>query len=287
MAFISPPLTLAPAAAIDLHLHTLYSDGTWTPEALLDYLAGEGFGLAAIADHDRLEKVTALQQLAAERQLPLLRGVEMTTVWQGEMTDLLCYGFGPEENALSVLALDVARRQCENTRSAVEKLQHQGYTFPQPAAALAALLEKPSSRQPHALAALLRQQGYGTADRPAGQIAMEAGVDFATTDLPAVVDAAHRSGAVCLVAHPGRGDGFMGFDALLLDQLRAEVPVDGLEVYHPRHSPEQVALYRDYARQHGWLVSSGSDSHGPEKPPIKYRAELSRALLERMGVAVS
>ena len=35
------------------------------------------------------------------------------------------------------------------------------------------------------------------------------------------------------------------------------------------------------------LTSSGSDSHGPEKKPIKYRAELSQSLLERLGIQIS
>jgi 3',5'-nucleoside bisphosphate phosphatase len=64
------------------------------------------------------------------------------------------------------------------------------------------------------------------------------------------------------------------------------VPVDSIEAYYPMHAPEQVALYLDYARRHGLLVSSGSDSHGPEKTPVKYRAELSRHLLERLGIQV-
>ena len=75
-------LRLAADSAIDLHLHTIYSDGRWTLEPLLDYLRREQFGLAAIADHDRADTVAAIQQ-------PVLVAVEMTTTWKGEMTDLL------------------------------------------------------------------------------------------------------------------------------------------------------------------------------------------------------
>ena len=46
-------LSLAADSAIDLHLHTTYSDGRWTLEPLLDYLLREQFDLPAIADHDR------------------------------------------------------------------------------------------------------------------------------------------------------------------------------------------------------------------------------------------
>jgi predicted metal-dependent phosphoesterase TrpH len=101
------------------------------------------------------------------------------------------------------------------------------------------------------------------------------------------VEAAHRSGAVCLVGHPGRGGEFVRLDEAQLDRLRAEMPLDGLEVEHPSHTPEQVALFRDYARRHGLLTSTGLDSHGPPgQMPIKYHAEASRQLLERVGIQV-
>src|SRR5262249_6583153 len=110
--------------------------------------------------------------------------------------------------------------------------------------------------------------------------------DFVTNDVAAVVDAAHRSGAVALIAHPGRDDGFVCYDTDLLDELRRDVPVDGFEVYYPVHTPEQTEMFRDYAEKHNLLTSSGSDSHGPDKLPIKYKAGLSRNLLERLGIQI-
>jgi 3',5'-nucleoside bisphosphate phosphatase len=239
-------------------------------------------------DHSRSEKVdtvAALQQLAVEKQLPLLAAVEMSTSWRGELTDVLCYGFDPEQNALQDLAQAIARRQRENTREVCENLRKIGISFPNPHE-LDALLAKPSAQQPHELVALLKNLGYGTGEPSAGTLITDAGFFWATNDLAEVCDAAHRSGAVCLIAHPGRGDGYTRYDANLLDELRRQVPIDGFEVYHPAHMPEQIVMYREYAQTHRLLTSSGSDSHGPEKKPIKYRAELSRDLLERLGVQI-
>ena len=277
-------LSLAADSAIDLHLHTTYSDGRWTLEPLFDYLLREQFGLVAIADHDRADTVAAIQQLALDKHLPVLVAVEMTTTWKGEMTDLLCFGFDPGHNALNDLAQDLLRRQQENTRQVYENLQRQGYVLSPDA--LSAILAKPSSQQPHALVALLREHGYGLGEPSAGKIVMAAGCAFATNDPAEVVEAAHRGGAVCLLAHPGREDGFVTYDVQLLDQFRQEVPIDGLEVYYPVHTPAQTAIYREYAQRHRLLTSAGSDSHGPDKPPIKYRAELSRGLLERVGIQI-
>jgi 3',5'-nucleoside bisphosphate phosphatase len=278
-------LVLAPDAAIDLQIHTTFSDGTWTPEQLINYLVNERFGLVAITDHDRVDTVASLQQLALQKQLSVLAAVEMSTSWKGELTDVLCYGFDPEQNALIDLAQDIARRQRENTREVYENLRKNGYTFPNPHQ-LVALLEKPSAQQPHELVALLKKQGYGTGEPSAGKLITDAGFLWATNDIAAVVDAAHRSGAVCLIAHPGRGEGYTCYNASLLDELRQDIPIDGFEVYYPDHTPEQIAMYQEYAQRHRLLTSSGSDSHGPEKKPIKYRAELSRNLLERLGIHI-
>jgi predicted metal-dependent phosphoesterase TrpH len=278
-------LRLTADSAIDLHLHTTWSDGRWMLESLLNHLLCEQFGLVAITDHDRVDTAVTVQQLALDKHLPVLVGVEMTTTWRGELVDLLCFGFDPHHNALSDLTQDLLRRQQENIREVFENLQCQGYALPSDA--LPALLAQPSAQQPHALVALLEEHGYGLGEPAAGRIVGTAGCTFATNEPAAVVEAAHQSGGVCLLAHPGHEDGFVTYDVQLLDQFLREAPIDGLEVYHPLHTPAQTATYWEYAQCHHLLISAGSDSHSPDKPPIKYRAELCRGLLEWVGVPVA
>jgi predicted metal-dependent phosphoesterase TrpH len=145
-------LVLPSDAAIDLQLHTTYSDGTWLPEQLVDHLVSEGFGLAAITDHDRVDTAAAMQELALEKNLPLLVATEMSASWRGGITDVLCFGFDTGPNALSDLSRNVLQRQQENTREVYENLLRKGYTF-QPDA-LSAILEKPSAQQPKELESL-------------------------------------------------------------------------------------------------------------------------------------
>ena len=276
-------LVLAPDAAVDLQLHTTYSDGTWLPEQLMDHLVSEGFGLVAITDHDRVDTAAALQQLALDKHLPVLVAAEMSASWQDGVTDILCFGFDTGPNALSELTQDVLQRQQENMREVYENLLRKGYSFSEQPDALSTILEKPSSQQPHALVNLLKSTG----EESAGKIAWEAGCTFATTEVAAIVEACHRSGAVCLVAHPGRQDGFVTYNIELLNKLRQESPIDGLEVYYPAHTPEQTEMFLNYAQEHHLLISSGSDSHGSNKLPVKYPAELSRILLERLGIQIA
>lgn len=280
MSLSTTGLSLAAEAAVDLHLHTIHSDGAWVPEELFDYLVREQFSLAAITDHDRPDTTGAIQQLAQAKGLPVLVAVEMTAAWRGQMTDLLCFGFDPAHSALHELAQEVLRRQQDRTRQVYETLQGQNCNLPP--AALDNLLAQPSAQQPHALAAFLKSQAVPSK----AMIALQEGFTFATTDLASVVDAAHRNGAVCLIAHPGHGDYMLDYTLQMLDQVRQEASIDGLEVYHPKHTPAQAAMYLEYAQKHHLLISAGSDSHRPEKPPVKYRAEISRALLERLGIQV-
>jgi predicted metal-dependent phosphoesterase TrpH len=277
-------LHLAPDAAIDLPLHTTYSDGRWTLKELLDYLCQEKFGLAAVTDHDRADTAASIQQLAQEKNLPVLVAVEMSTAWQGELVDLLCFGFEPDQNSLCDLAQDLLYRQQKTTRKVYENLQQQGYILP--SEAIQSILALPGLEQPHALVALLREHGFGLGEPSAGKLVVAAGYKYEVNEPAAIVEAAHLSGAVCLLAHPGRGNGFVNFDMALLDQFRQEAPVDGLEVYYPIHTPAKTEMYRKYAERHDLLISAGSDSHSPDKPPFHYQADLCRNLLERLGIQI-
>ena len=283
---LTTDLTLAPDAPIDLHMHTTYSDGRWPAQELIDYLVNEGFELVAVTDHDRVDTVAGIQELAAQKQLPVLAGVEMSTEWHGKMGHVLCYGFDPQQNYLRAITEMVVGRQLDNTYEVYEELRRKGYEFTRQEEVLAGnggKLHRPADN-----GRLLREHGYAPDWQSALQIIREAGFRSIMADMATTVDAAHRSGAVCLIAHPGRNErNFTFYDIALLDQVRAEVPLDGIEVYHPYHSPEMIKAYLEYVRKHNLLLSTGSDSHSiPGRMPIKHRAEISRELLERLGIQV-
>jgi predicted metal-dependent phosphoesterase TrpH len=280
-------LALAPDASIDLHMHTTYSDGRWPAEQLINYLVTEGFDLVAVTDHDRVDTVAGIQHLAAQQNLPVLAGVEMSTEWHGKMGHVLCYGFDPDTNDIRGVAESVVQRQLENTHQVYDMLRSKGYEFPRQEEVLAAnggKLQRPADN-----IQLLRTHGYASDWQTGLRMIREAGFYSILADMAETVDAAHRSGAVCLIAHPGRREqGFTFYDPDLLDQVRAEIPLDGIEVYHPYHKPEMVETYLEYVRKHDLLLSTGSDSHSlPGRMPIKHRAEISRQLLERVGVQVA
>ncbi len=284
---LTTTLTLAPDAAIDLHMHTTYSDGRWPAQQLIDYLVHEKFALVSVTDHDRVDKVAEIQELAAEQGLPVIPGVEVSTDWNGKMGHMLCYGFDPEDNELSALTEKVVRLQLENTHEVNAALRHQGYDFPRQEEVLKQSngeLFRPADNMQ-----LLLEHGYATNRYTALQMITKAGFRSIMADMAETVDAAHRSGAICLIAHPGRIEGgFTFYDPQLLDLLRSDIPIDGIEVYHPYHKKEIVEVYLDYVLKNNLLLSTGSDTHcTPGRMPIKYRAETSYRLLERLGITIA
>src|SRR2546428_3816989 len=237
-------LTLSPDASIDLHMHTTYSDGRWPAEQLINYLVAEGFDLVAVTDHDCIDTVAGIQQLAAQQNLPVLAGVEMSTQWHGRMGHVLCYGFDPQQNYLLEITEMVVNLQLENTYEVNEELRRKGYAFPRQEEVLAENGGK--LRRPADNGRLLREHGYAPDWQTAIHIIREAGFHSIMADMATTVHAAHRSGAVCLIAHPGRNErNFTFYDIALLAEVRAEVPLDGIEGYHPYHTPAMLTAYMD------------------------------------------
>ena len=268
---------------IDLQTHTHLSDGKWMPEALIEYFVTEDFATAAITDHDRIDTMADVQRIARERGFPLLVATEMTTQWRGQTVDILCFGFEGDLTPLQELCDAIRAAQSDNTRQVYEYLVGHGFIPEHDEEELKSVLKETTAMQPIVIVDVFVKYNPDPKDYTPLR---DAGYTLCANPTKDVVKAVHQCGGVALIAHPGRTDGFATFDSDLLDQFCSEVPVDGIEVYYPHHTPEQVALYQVYAQQHGWLISAGSDSHKPEQPPIKYRADQCVALLARLDIEV-
>lgn len=274
-------MRISSETAIDLQMHTTYSDGRWSAEELFEYLSENHFGLVAVTDHDRVDTVTGILQLGVQKRIPVIPAVEISAEFRGQMADVLCFGFGPDNQDLRAIADDVRQRQKANAEEVFHELLRRGYNLPQPEAL----------RVAGDCGALLLQQGYVADWASALTLITEAGYREMKADLSQTIGAAHRGGGVALIAHPGRGlrepKEFTHYTPELLDQVLSEVLLDGIEVYYPTHTTEQQETYLAYADQHNLLISAGSDSHGPPgRMPIKYPARLCQRLLERLHIEI-
>ena len=281
---------LPPDAAVDLHLHTRYSDGAWRPADLFDALARGGFRVVSVVDHDQMDHLPEVAALGAARGILVIPGTEVTTEWRGLAAHLLCYAplaTGFTSVALRDVVDDTRARMLANTQMIYETMLTRGYRFPRQQEALA----KRDGRLDRAVDVgdLLLAHGYAAGPGEAMRMVTEAGYQQALAPIERTVAAAHASGALCVLAHPGRGEGEIHrYEPSDIEALLAAVPLDGIEVEYPTHSSAQVAAYEALAARHGLLISAGSDSHAPNtRQPIPYPAHRIAPLLRRLGVAVS
>lgn len=280
-------MNFSATGVVDLHLHTIYSDGQWLPEQLFVYVAAEGFDVVAVTDHDTLAHLDAVQEQAATHGVTALAGVEVTSRWHDRIAHVLCYATPRFQPApLSQLVDETRLKQLENTQHVYAELERRGYQFPRRDQLLSA--QRGQLLRPIDNARLLLDHGYANELREAMELIAVAGYVIVAAPIDDTVEAAHQSGAVALLAHPGRGgDGgeIPRYEPEMVDQLLQDVPLDGVEVYYPSHSESQTEAYARLARDRGLLVSAGSDSHGPEgRLPIRYPAALCQELLSVCGI---
>jgi len=273
-------------APVDLHLHTIHSDGQWRPEALFDHLADRGFRIVAVTDHDTVDTYDELSALGAERGVLVIPGVEATANWHGRLAHVLCFASVPIEGPLRALVRETEQAMLDNTAAVHRELLRRGYRFPRQRDVLPATAGVP--RRPIDNATLLHAHRDAPDMATALAIIADAGYRIASAPIGRVVDAAHASGAVALLAHPGRGGGeIQDYPPDLLGVLLDEVALDGVEAHYPLHTEAQTASYEHLAHQRGLLVSCGSDSHGPaQRFPIGYQASIAHDLLERLGISL-
>jgi predicted metal-dependent phosphoesterase TrpH len=268
-------------------MHTIYSDGSWQPAELFDYLAAHRFRAVAVTDHDTLEHDDELVALGAERGVIVLRACEVSTTWRGGRTDLLCFAGDLTGDALRTLVRGIQRRQYENTLAVHTELLRRGYAFPQMADELTR--QDGKLRLPADNMRLLMRHGYAASGAVALEMIRDAGYEAIQAPLAEAVEAAHASGAVALIAHPGRdSDGIQLHSPAVLAEILTEISIDGVEALYPLHTPRQVEEYSAFIAERGLLRSAGSDSHSPRgRLPIPYPASTCAALLARCGVEVA
>ncbi len=251
--------------SIDLHTHSSASDGTDTPAELVRAASAAGLDVVAITDHD-----TTLGWAEAEAALPsglrLVRGAEISCVWEGISLHLLAYLFDPGHDGLAAeraLALD---DRVPRAKAIVAKLAQAGYPITWDLV-LAQLRDGATVGRPH-IADTLVELGVAR-DRN------EVFVSLLHDDGPFFVshyyvDALHavrlvrQAGGVPVFAHPAaaRRGPIVGDDAI---EALAAAGLAGIEVFHRDNPPDARRRLRELAGALDLLVTGASDYHGDGK----------------------
>jgi 3',5'-nucleoside bisphosphate phosphatase len=285
--FVSSNEWLRPYDAVDVHMHTLASDGDWTPQELVDHLADNNFRVVAVCDHDTMRSVDEVIERAQPRGITVVPGIEVTTEWDNRQWHLLVYNVDTELPRAARFK-QLISRQDENLLAAAERaielVQNRGHELKS--------LDEIVAGRPllpvHVLRTLIKD-GHATNLMTAHRLVINAGEDLKVdTPLDETVAAAKEAGGICIVAHPGRDDGGGLMSADQLDRMLTIAAVDGLEGHYRSYSDDDTIKYRSMAIERNLVVSCGSDSHAPGHPvnPKPHAARWVAPFLRRLGFCI-
>jgi predicted metal-dependent phosphoesterase TrpH len=275
---------------VDLHAHTLASDGSDRPRELVAAAAAAGVGVLAVTDHDTVEAVAEARAAGRRLGVQVLAGCEVTALVGGRVVHVLLYGEGLLDPDVAE-AVEVARRgRDERNRAIGERLQRLCGVGYQEAVEIAG--DSALSRAHFARALVARGAVADVAEAfdrylSSGRPAYVPAPSVSVSDAVAI---AGKAGGVAVLAHPGRlASGER--DRVLAEAL--EAGIDGVEVWHSQHDAELRAALAGLVDRRGLLATGGSDYHGSHKPSVRLGsgvdgnvavpADALEALLARLG----
>lgn len=247
----------------DLHCHTIFSDGTMTPQQLLDLAKDVGLSGISITDHDTIEAYSQAPAVAKKLGILLGSGVEFSCIFQKMSVHILAYDFDLNSPAIiNLCAQHQLRRTCRN-KTILEHLSRLGMSISEEE--LFSIGEKTLGR-PH-IAKLMVEKGYVDSIKEAfnryigdGKPCYEPGEGISVQQ---TLDVIHQGKGKAFIAHPHLLDHSRKIKELL------KYPFDGIECHYAKFPLEQERRWIQIAKERGWLVSGGSDFHGSVKEYIQ------------------
>ncbi len=277
MTLVRPPFA-------DLHLHSYCSDGSDAPSEVVARAVKVGCGAMALTDHDSMAGVEEAQAAALAVGLGFLTGVEIST--EHDRAEVHVLGFGVRIDCPALHAVLAGLRVAREERAAriLERLRE--HEIELDFEAIRQRARHGNVGRIHIAQAVMATGACKTVqsvfDRyiGAGKSAYVPKVRISSAE---AVDAIHAAGGLAFVAHPG----FRGTRQLLIKLL--ELPFDGIEAYHTKHTPGQITQFIGLAKERGLLVSGGSDCHGtakaqqPELGKVRTPLEYYQRIKERLA----
>lgn len=248
----------------------------WVAETLSEAVSAHDLKLAVLTDHDGIEGFEAFSR-ETSHLFPSVCASELSCSYVDPRTNseeelhLLVYGIDPQDPFMSQEFARFRKAREERFFAICEKFQRAGYSLP---------ADEFAKRHPGVLgrphvADLLVEAGVVKSRGEAFDRFLKASHPFFVKKwrYPVEEMVAHcrRVGYRSSVAHPGQYQ--MTTD--VLKSLR-EIGVDGIEVYHPRHSAEQIRYYTHCARHLGFMVTGGSDFHDAHSDQVESGPSLGR-----------
>ncbi len=266
----------------DLHLHTTFSDGTYSPEELA--AQAKRFSLVAVAltDHDTVEGCPRMKSACDEARIEFIPATELTAESGKIELHMLGYFVDIDSPILLKQMVEFQAGRHERIREIVARLQK--LKVPLEEEDVFELANCRSPGRPHVARALIQRKVCTSLDEAFERFLKKNRPGWVPKEKISAGDAItliHQAGGLAVVAHPGLARTEEALPALI------EAGIDGIECFHTKHSPAASEYYVGLAEQHDLVVTGGSDCHGMNKGKpligsIKLPYEYVRQLKERL-----
>lgn len=245
--------------ASDLHTHTIFSDGTLSPEELVTLAKNIGLSYLAITDHDTVEGIKYLYEnnLYPDKAIKIIPGVEFSANNPDREIHIVGYNIDIYNEALSDMLNEIVEARWSRFSEIVKILQDRKYNIRESDVLQVAGSSKSIGRF-HIARALVKNGAFKTVREAFEKMLGKGKPAYAPRYFPEVeeiVEVIHKSGGLAVLAHPK----LIGDDSLV---EKICTKVDALEVYYPNHQPQDVQRYFFMARKYNLMLVGGSDFHG-------------------------
>lgn len=244
----------------DLHLHTHFSDGTYSPEELVAQAERFGFAAIALTDHDTVEGCVRTAVACRAAEIQFVPGTELTAEQDGNELHILGYCI---DTTNPKLLLEIGKFQTvrqSRIREMVARLNQ--LHVPLEADSVFALANCRSPGRPHVARALVNAGLCGSLDEAFERFLKKnrpAWVPKMKMSAAEAIDLIHQAGGVAVLAHPGLNRTDEVIPGLV------EAGLDGIECFHTKHSTAMAERYLEMTDRFRLVVTGGSDCHGLSK----------------------
>ncbi|MGI6363491.1 MAG: PHP domain-containing protein [Bacillota bacterium] len=250
---------------VDLHLHSTASDGLLSPAALVVMAKAAGLDIIALTDHDTTAGLEEARAAGASCGLRVISGIEFSTELDSAEVHILGFQVDHQHQGLHQLLEKIRLSRLRRIEQMIDRLRDLGFDLTWDEVASGAS-NASSLGRPH-VARVMVNKGYVASVKEAfdhwldrGRKAYVPRFKLHPAEAIAVI---HESGGLAFLAHPG---------LLPANSIIAQVAamgLDGLEAFHPQHSPEQIQAFLLQAETLALHISAGSDFHGgPGEPEL-------------------
>ena len=252
---------------IDLHTHTSASDGTFSPEDLVDLAVKKNVKVLAITDHDTISGLSAAKKRAQDYDIEIVGGCELSCSEKSGWMHILGLFLFDESYKLQNFFSQMQINRGKRNLQMVEKLDSLGIVISYDEVFAKA---KGTIGRPHIGSILMEKKIVSSMDEVFSKYLGSQGLAyFPKEDLPTkdAIEAIHEAGGIAVLAHPFK----LGKNLQKIYEkvkILKEEGLDGIEVFYPEHSWQFTQDMISLARKLDLVSSGGSDFHGTTKPKI-------------------